>query len=130
MSGGITGDGFARLDELVARLDGDRLQRAIVDGATEAVAFLAATQYAAGIGPDGAAWPPNQDGGVPLTGATSQIVFRATGTGIEASAPDVLRYHETTRPVFPVAGELSSTWAAAADTAANEIVGDLLGKGG
>lgn len=130
MGSGITGDGFARLDDLVARLNGDRLHRAIVDEVTEAVASLAAAQYAAGIGPDGAAWPPNQDGGVPLTGATSQIAFRATGAGIEASAPDVLRYHETTRPVFPSAGALSTTWAAAADVAAGKIIEDFLGKGG
>lgn len=129
MGGGITGDGFARLDALVSAMDGDALSKAIISRATDGVAKVAAEQYGRGAGPTGETWPPKQDGGVPLAGLTSQIVFRATSSGIEAIGPDTLRYHEKTRPVFPSGDALPAPWAAAADEGADKAVAEALGKG-
>lgn len=124
---GITGD-FEALDELIKAFDGQFLTRDILSRAAQKVGETAAAQYATGSGPDGAPWPPNRDGSVPLRGATSEIVFTATEDGIKATGPDVLRYHEQTRPVFPPAGAMSAPWAAAAEQAAAEVFEERFGK--
>lgn len=124
---GVSGD-FGELDDLIRAFDGEALARDIRERAAAKIGAVAAEQYARGAGPDGAAWPPNKDGSVPLTGATSQIVFTATADGVQATGPDVLRYHEERRPVFPPAGELSAPWAAAADAAVSEAIEERFGK--
>ena len=124
---GVTGD-FAALDALLEALDGEDIAREVRERAAVKIGDVAAAQHAAGQGPDGAPWPSNRDGSVPLREATSEIVFTATESGVQATGPDVLRYHEQTRPVFPPAGELSAPWAAAADEAAMEVLEERFGK--
>lgn len=126
MAGGITGD-FGELDAILRALDPDRLREDIGRRAGEKIAAIAAGQYAAGQGPDGQAWPLTKDGEIALQGVTSEIVFRSDGDTITASGPDVLRYHEATRPVFPPAGTLSEAWARAAEEAAGEVLSERLG---
>lgn len=128
MGGGITGNGFAALSSLAARLDASKLRRAALDGAAAKIGEVAAAQYARGAGPDDATWPSNRDGSVPLVSLTAQIAFKATDGGVAASGPDVLRYHERTRPVFPPPGELSGPWAAAAEEGAAAALDAALGK--
>lgn len=57
--------------------------------------------YAQGRAPDGRKWEPTKDGRLAVQGPASQVEFIATDTGIEGRAPEVLQYHEETRPVFP-----------------------------
>lgn len=129
MASGITGNGFTKIAELRAALDGDALRRTLLEGAAEKIAEVAAAQYSSGAGPDGASWPSNRNGTVPLVGLTSQVSFRATAAGVSASGPDALRYHENKRPVFPPQGTLSGPWAEAAEEGAAAAFEAAFGKG-
>jgi hypothetical protein len=125
MSGGVTGD-FGALDATIGEIE----QLAGVDAriARRAAARLQAVaraQYAAGVGPDGRAWPRTKEGHVALVGLASQVTFRAEGGAIVAEAPDELRYHMRTRPVLPApSAPIPPVWQAAIDQAAADELGE------
>lgn len=96
----------------------------IAAAAAPQIAAVARGQWERGQGPDGAAWPPNRDGSVPLLPLTGQIEFYAEGTTIVATGPDELVYHERRRPVFPQGDTLPDAWAAALEAAARKEIGD------
>lgn len=123
MAGNLTGD-LDKLEGLARALGG--LAPKIRVAAARAVGKVAKAQYAAGLGPDGQAWPLTKDGRIPLTGATSKIVFSETSTGIKATGPDVLQYHADERPVFPADGGLSAPWAQDANEAAKRVIESTL----
>ncbi len=103
---GIDGD-WAALDEAIARLAalGDGVGGRIASAASPKLEAVARAQWAAGVGPDGAAWPANRDGGVPIVALTQQITVEADGDTVVMSGPEELRPHFAKRPVWPAPGQ-------------------------
>jgi len=75
------------------------------------ITSVARSGYAAGMSPDGDAWVPTKDGRLAVQGPASKVVFAVRGTELVGTAPDVLTYHEETRPVFP-RGAIPDAWDA------------------
>lgn len=113
----------SELDRIIEGLGdlGENVRSAV----TRAVGDVAHRQYASGQGPDGAAWPLTKDGRIALTSLTSQITFEATSSGVRASGPQVLEYHQETRPVFPTGGSLPGPWLDAAESATADVLREL-----
>lgn len=132
----LEGDDGA-LDALIACFDGAAAAKEIREAVAERVAEVAETQYAAGQGPEGQAWPPNTSNNrfPSLRRLTAAIAFRATEEGIAATGDEILRYHSPRsaayahldRPTFPAQGKLSVPWAAAADEGAEKALAERFG---
>lgn len=93
--------------------------------AAQEITASARAGYAQGRSPDGRKWEPKQDGGLAVQGPAAQVEFVATDRGIEGRAPEVLQYHEKTRPVFPV-GIIPQEWDAILTRAHEEALDEHL----
>lgn len=91
--------GLEQLDELARRLD-ELPERAAKRAAPELLQ-VARAQHAAGVAPDGTAWPRTKGGKVPLTGLTSQASARVEGATVVLELPDELRPHQAGTAPLP-----------------------------
>jgi len=97
----LTGD-FNELDQLIGALNtcSQPIPGAINRAAIRITAD-AREGYTQGVSPDGVKWQPNKDGSLSVQRPASEVEFVAQGTAIVGRAPEVLQYHEQTRPVYP-----------------------------
>lgn len=82
-----------------------------LDKSAAEITSAARAGYASGVSPDGDAWQPTKSGALAVQGPASEVTFAVRGSSLVGTAPEVLAYHEKTRPVFP-RGELPSAWDA------------------
>jgi hypothetical protein len=76
-------DGFAELDAQIARLRSlPHLARDSAPAVARAVEAEIVRQIGRGVGPDGKAWAPTEDGNRPLQNAAKALTVRALGTTI------------------------------------------------
>ena len=97
----LTGD-FNELDQLVRALN--TCSQPIPEAVNRAAIRITADAregYAQGVSPDGVKWRSNKDGSLSVQRPASEVEFVAQGTTIVGRAPEVLQYHEETRPVYP-----------------------------
>lgn len=117
------------LDELLRisqRLEslGPPLAKSRVRAAQEITAS-AREGYRQGVSPSGVEWEPTKDGKLAVQGPAAQVEFIPTDKGIEGRAPEVLQYHERTRPVFP-SGIMPAKWDAILEQAHTEALDEHL----
>lgn len=85
---------LAAIDSMIERLRKlPRLAREAAPDVARAVERELRSQVSAGIGPDGKAWKPTQDGRVPLRGAASALSVRAVGNVVLATVSGPYALH-------------------------------------
>lgn len=116
------------LDAAIARLEQlDGVAERAAPAAARNLEAVARAQWAAGVAPDGQAWPADKrSSSVPLAGLTARITFATEGATIVATGPDELAPHQQgsarlpARPTFPAGDELPPAWRAPIEDAIRE----------
>lgn len=96
--------------------------------AAPGVQAAAVAQVSAGRTPDGAAWPPTQDGGKPLRGAAGELSTVGTSNGLRVKLEGPSAWHDAgagsapRRQVLPDAGQVPDSYATAVDAAFRQAV--------
>lgn len=110
MSKTVTGD-FNELKRFEQELN--NLSNSFNQSAQKAAKDLqtkALSQFSKALGPNNETWKPREDGQKAVQVPASQITFTATPNGITEHIPDVLKYHQETRPTAPKGNALPSPW--------------------
>lgn len=112
----LTGD-FNELLRIANQLESTQgpIQAARARAAQE-ITQSARAGYAQGRCPDGRQWEPTKDGRLAVQGPAAEVEFVPMGVGIVGRAPEVLQYHEKTRPVYPI-GIIPGEWTEILDSA-------------
>jgi hypothetical protein len=100
--------GLAAIKDMIRRLRSlSRLDKEVAPAVARELQAWAASNIAAGVGPDGQAWPPKKDGGKALQNAAQALAARAVGTValLELRAPEVFHHFgaggKPRRPILP-----------------------------